>query len=94
MPFDGATYEPAKDRKRLMSQLEAVRDVMSAGTWCTISGITGLLQMQYRLLASEAGVSARIRDLRKAKFGACSIERMRRGGLFYYRMVPRAKDDA
>jgi len=37
---------------------------------------------------SEASVSARLRDLRKAKFGAHTIERQRvSAGLFRYRMV-------
>lgn len=83
--FDGKTYEPEHDHKRLGKQMQAVKMLMSDGRFRTllaISRITGY---------PEASVSARLRDLRKAKFGGYTIERRsigeRKNGLFDYRMV-------
>lgn len=44
--------------------------------------------------ASETGISARLRDLRKVKFGAYVVERRRRGegGLYEYRVTERFDD--
>ena len=78
--FDGATVE-AVDRERLMGQLAHVLALMSDGKWRTLKEIAG---EKY----SEAGVSARLRDLRKAKWGSYTVDRRRRGevksGLFEY----------
>lgn len=79
--FDGATYEPEHDFKRLSGQLAKVREVMSDGEWHTLKYIA------YMADGSEAGVSARLRDLRKHRNGARIIERRRQSdGLFEYRM--------
>lgn len=78
--FDGATIE-AQDSKRLASQLERVRTVMSDGQWHTIP------ELARKAIGSEAAVSARLRDLRKVRFGSCNVERRRiTGGLFEYRI--------
>jgi hypothetical protein len=82
--FDGATYEPERDQIRLNGQMLRVFDVMRDGQWRTLSEI--------RLLCphdSEAGISARLRDLRKAKFGGWTVERRARHerGLFEYRLI-------
>ena len=86
LPYGGDTYEPELDGSRLGAQLAAVRSLMSDGRWRTlreISEATG---------ASEASASARLRDLRKRKFGAREVLRRRVGdpkaGLFEYRVVP------
>lgn len=80
--FDGKTYEEEHDRKRLEGQLERVRKVMLDRRWHTIPELAKLVG------GSEAGVSARLRDLRKPKFGGHEIERERvAGGLFRYRMA-------
>jgi hypothetical protein len=80
--FDGETYEPARDKARLTGQLGRVRALMSDGEWRT------LRQIAEAVTGSEAGVSARLRDLRKVKFGAHGVERRRvDGGLFEYRLV-------
>jgi hypothetical protein len=81
--FDGVTFEPAQDAARLTGQLERVRNLMCDGQWRTLSEIA------VRVGGSEAGVSARLRDLRKEKFGAHTVERKRvDGGLWVYRVIP------
>ena len=80
--FDGTTFDPALDGPRLVRQLAYVFAFMSDGTWRTLREIeeaTGFPQ---------ASISARLRDLRKPKYGAHAIERRRRGvGLHEYRLV-------
>jgi hypothetical protein len=83
--FDGVTYEPELDRDRLAAQLALVRAVMSDGQWHTLAGIADLIG------APEASISARLRDLRKPRFGAWTIERRRvplGHGLHEYRVAP------
>jgi hypothetical protein len=81
--FDGKTYEPELDHARLGNQLAAVRDLMADGkhrTLADISKATGF---------PEASVSARLRDLRKLKFGGLNVQRDRIGeGLFVYWVSP------
>lgn len=82
--FDGATYDPERDYKRLRGLLLAVFDLMKDGrerSLCEISGLTG---------GTEASVSARLRDLRKSKFGGHVIQRRHiQRGLYFYRLVIR-----
>lgn len=67
--FDGATFNQARDGARLQCQLDAVRRLMLSGGWWTLA------KLSERAQGSEASVSARLRDLRKPKFGAYHIER-------------------
>ena len=80
--FDGATYEPDRDGNRLRAQFNRVKTALSDGQWWTLkelSSVTG---------APEASISARLRDLRKQKFGGHVIERRYVCiGLFQYRLV-------
>lgn len=79
--FDGATFDQERDGKRLNAQLFAVRAAMGDGQWWTLADLAE------RCGAPEASVSARIRDLRKPRFGGHMIERrFVRRGLFEYRM--------
>lgn len=79
--FDGPSITPA-DTVRLTGQLQRVRDYMADGAWRTLAEIAG------RVSGSEAGVSARLRDLRKKRFGEFRVERRRRGeGLWEYRVL-------
>lgn len=81
--FDGSTYEPARDYARLSGQLLQVKQVLSDRKWHTLSEIA------QRIGGSEAGISARIRDLRKPKFGNHKIDRQHiGGGLWRYRIAP------
>lgn len=81
--FDGQTYDPAQDRDRLARQLRAVWYFMADGHWRTLAEIAEAVA------APEASVSARLRDLRKPKFGAWTVERERvreQHGLHRYRL--------
>lgn len=91
--FDGKTYDPAKDKKRLTGQLAYVQFIMSDRKWRTLGEIADIIKNNYDKIASEAAISARLRDLRKAKFGKYEVDRRRRSkGLFEYRvMSPEAK---
>lgn len=82
--FDGHDgYIPQRDDGRLRGQALAVWRILADCNWHTIpelSSATG---------GSEAGVSARIRDLRKPRFGGHSIEREHvANGLHRYRLRP------
>jgi len=80
--FDGATYEPEHDEQRLTSQLAKVKQLMSDGEWRTLSEIASAVN------GSEAGVSARLRDLKSPRKFGLNIEKQRvSGGLWKYRMV-------
>lgn len=83
--FDGDTFEPNLDFSRLLTLMERVEALMSDGLWRTLEEIRSLCG------GSEASVSARLRDLRKEKWGAHIVERRRRGepkaGLWEYRVA-------
>jgi hypothetical protein len=82
--FDGGTYEPGKDYARLNGQLRRVASLMSDGQFRTLAEIASVAG------GTEASVSARLRDLRKERYGAREVERQRvAGGLYRYRLVPR-----
>lgn len=81
VPFDGATFEPAKDSVRLAGLLARVKALMSDGRWRTLAEIRAVVG------GTEASVSARLRDLRKPKFGGHTVETRRRdGGLWESRL--------
>jgi hypothetical protein len=77
------TYDRTRDRERLKAQLTRVRVVMFDYQWHTLpelSSATG---------DPEASISARLRDLRKDKFGGYTIDRRYvERGLWEYRMAP------
>jgi len=79
--FDGVTYDPALDHTRLTKQLGRVYEALRDGNWHSLAAIskgTG---------DPEASVSARLRDLRKHKFGNHPVEATRlTGGLWLYRL--------
>jgi hypothetical protein len=74
------------DGARIASLLERVKAHMLSGAWYTLDELASLVG------GSEAGISARIRDLRKPQFGGYNIQRRRRamgpakGGLHEYRL--------
>lgn len=81
--FDGATYDRERDGERLGAQMKAVRDLMLSGDgeWRTLPYIAAWVGYP------EASVSARLRDLRKEKFGAYNVERRYvANGLWEYRV--------
>lgn len=85
--FDGGTYEPSEDYARLAGQQRAVWAVLTQfPRWWT------LRELSVAVGASEASVSARLRDLRKPKYGGHTVERRRvTGGLYEYRLIPRER---
>jgi hypothetical protein len=79
--FDGSTLVHHRDNSRLARQLERVRTIMSDGQWRTLEDLSVLTS------DPEASVSARLRDLRKPRFGGLTVERKYvRRGLFVYRV--------
>lgn len=79
--FDGATYRRDRDHARLGGQLRRVADALADGCWWTLAALAE------RTGDPEASVSARIRDLRKGKFGGYTVEhRNDGGGLWRYRL--------
>lgn len=81
--FDGRTFTP-QDTQRLSRQLDIVKRCLLNGEWWTLTALAAVSG------GSEAGVSARLRDLRKPRFGNYVIERQRiAGGLYKYRIGER-----
>lgn len=82
--FDGKTYEKDRDQVRLSGQLGKVYDLMRDGEWRTLRQIRDVIGS-----ASETSVSARLRDLRKRRFGSHQVARKEAPGmkgLFLYRL--------
>lgn len=74
----------ARDTVRLTACLGKVKALMADGCWRTLSDISDAIG------ASEAGVSARLRDLRKLRFGGYAVQRRRvadGSALFEYRLT-------
>jgi len=83
MKFDGITFVPERDEIRLTGQLARVWDLMIDGRWRTLREIADSVN------GTEASVSARLRDMRKQRFGSHEIEREHiYTGLFKYRLIP------
>lgn len=81
--FDGESFDAERDAVRLTGQLHRVKALMADGHWRTLREIADAVG------GSEAGVSARLRDMRKARFGGCEVERAHvTNGLYRYRVVP------
>lgn len=79
--FDGATFERKQDHGRLAAQLSRVKALMLDHQWRTLP------EIEQETGDPQASVSARLRDLRKKKFGGYDVTRRRRGpGLFEYRI--------
>lgn len=79
--FDGETCDDKLDGPRLRHQLERVREYMLAifPTWKSLSEISVELGRLYPCTRfPEASVSARLRDLRKPKFGGYTVKSKRR----------------
>jgi hypothetical protein len=84
MKFDGSTFVPSRDEVRLTGQVGRVWDCMIDGRWRT------LRELAYCADGTESSVSARLRDLRKERFGSHVVERQYiQNGLFKYRLIPK-----
>lgn len=79
---DGQTYVHERDGARLHKQHNRVLAALRDGAWWTLAALSEHTK------DPEASVSARLRDLRKPRFGAHEIDRRYvRRGLFQYRLV-------
>lgn len=88
--FDGETYEHDRDYVRLTGQLKRVYDMLADGEWHTIPELHSAHPAD-----SPQAISARIRDLRKNKFGGHVVHRENvGGGLWRYRLVRRGRHGA
>ncbi len=82
--FDGITYIEALDQDRLKTALQKVFVLMLDGQPRTLAEIA------QKVGTSEAGASARLRDLRKERFGGHTVRSSRRmKGLWEYRLIAR-----
>jgi putative component of toxin-antitoxin plasmid stabilization module len=87
--FDGATFDPDRDGARLTRELDRVRAFMADGSWRTLKEIADATG------APEASVSARLRDLRKPRFGSWTVDREHvADGVWRYRVRRGAGDAA
>lgn len=83
--FDGSTFDSFLDGERLTKQLGTVRTLMADQQWRTLPEISRMTRYP------EASISARLRDLRKDKFGSYRVERRRAEGprvVWMYRVLP------
>ena len=80
--FDGLTYEPEKDHGRMAEQMAKVFEIMADGEWHTLDEIAK------KVFIKEQSASARIRDLRKERFGGYLVDREPTDirGIFRYRL--------
>jgi hypothetical protein len=84
---DGTTYSHALDHARLALQRVAVRAAMAGSVWRSLADLAALTGHP------EASISARLRDLRKARFGGLTVDRRRRTiGTWEYRVTPQGGD--
>lgn len=82
--FDGVTFDESEDGDRLRGQLGRVYSMMRGGQWWRLRELVELCG------GTEAAISARIRDLRKEKWGGHTVQRRRvvgANGLWEYRLA-------
>ncbi len=89
--FDGVTYEPKFDATRLRGEMARVYDTISGTRFGIRRPWWTLAEIRDATGAPEASISARLRDLRKARFGSHTVNRRRRGdpskGVFEYQLL-------
>ncbi len=82
MTFDGETYDHDRDSERLSKEFVRVFTFMADAEWHTLAEIAAVTGDPL------PGISARIRDFRKAKFGGHTVDRRYvRDGLWEYRLT-------
>jgi hypothetical protein len=75
-----------QEAERLSGQLAAVRSVVGR-YWLTLEQIRYILETDYGIHASTQSISARLRDLRKPRYGSYVVEKRRVSpGLWQYRV--------
>ena len=80
--FDGDTIDQARDGGRLRKQYNDVFRLMSDGQEHSLQGL------EIKTGHPQSSISARIRDMRKVKFGGHTVERrFICSGLYSYRLI-------
>lgn len=80
--FDGDDYIHNRDKARLTGQLHRIYFYIVDGKWVTLKQIAEFTG------APEASISAQLRNLRKERFGAHTIEKeFVENGIYRYRLV-------
>lgn len=80
-PRGGATYDEDRDGDRLNRQMRDVFRIVSSGGWFTLD------ELASRTGHPEASISARLRDLRKARHGGHTVNKTYLGhGLWAYQV--------
>lgn len=86
--FSGFTFDEARDGPRLNRQCQTVFDLMQDRKWRTLREISRACN------EPEASVSARLRDLRKTRFGSYDVQRRHvAAGVWEYRVLPPLPSD-
>lgn len=84
LDFDGDDYVPARDDERLTDQYHRIFALMRDGAWRTLAHIEHLTG------DPPASISAQLRHMRKARFGAHTVNRRYvHDGLYEYQLVVR-----
>jgi len=79
--FDGADYQPVRDRERLTKRMRLLFETMKDGRWYSLP------QLREILGGTDSGISAAIRGFRKIKFGCYSVTSIFKGqGIYHYRL--------
>jgi hypothetical protein len=80
--FGGESFDARLDGPRLKGQLERTLEVMKDGRWHTLPEIADAVG------CTTQSASARLRDLRKPRYGSHRIDRNRIGiAVFVYRLT-------
>ncbi len=82
------TFDPKFDRVRLGSKLARVRAILLDGKPHTIAEIQAFVGKY------DEGVSANVRDLRKAKYGGWDIPSTRKAGVLSFQLMLTAEERA
>lgn len=73
--FDGDAYDPDRDGFRLTRQMDRVWTIMRDGEPRTLSEIQDEIEEVFGQADPLPSISARLRDLRKPKWGGKSIDK-------------------
>jgi hypothetical protein len=94
--FNGrATYNAARDHDRLSRQYDHVFAVMRDGKPRTLASIRREAARRFHMRHSIASISARLRDMRKKRFGRHIVNRDYVGaGLWQYTVIVRKQRKA
>ena len=89
MGYQFAGVSGTHEAERLTTQYERVWEIMRDGHWRALWDIAIHTQHRFHKRDSEAAISARLRDFRKERNGAHTVERRRRqvGNGWEYRVI-------